>query len=213
MNFIAHLVLSPKEKNYLAGNMAADFLRGFGQKHLSEPIRTGVAMHQFVDRYTDTHSVVKKSKGRIKKHFHLLSGVLVDVFYDHFLAGHFDQIANISLEEFSTAVYGILEQKRTELPPRLQRFLPVMIRENVLCSYREMEGIQLALSRINRMIKIKISTELALAVLKHHYQSLERDFMVFFPCLISATEKYRASYDSFLLPEVFNYQDHEVSHG
>jgi acyl carrier protein phosphodiesterase len=46
-------------------------------------------MHHFVDKFTDTHFLVKTSRNKIESHFRLLSGVFVDVFYDHFLARDF----------------------------------------------------------------------------------------------------------------------------
>ena len=105
MNFLAHLVLSPKETDFITGSLAADFLRGSNRKLISESVQNGISMHQFVDKFTDTHLIVKTSKDRIKSHFRLLSGVFVDVFYDHFLAKDFEHIANISLEEFCKYIY------------------------------------------------------------------------------------------------------------
>ncbi len=200
MNFLAHLVLSPKETNFISGNLAADFLRGSDRKLISESVQSGISMHQFVDQFTDTHALVKMSKDRIKKHFHLLSGVLVDVFYDHFLAKDFEQIATVSLEDFCEYIYDILEKNIAELPPRLQQFVPIMIRENTLYSYRKLEGIQVALTRINHRIKKKISVELAMATLRDLYEFIENDFRKFFPCLIDVTESYRKDYSTFLLP-------------
>jgi acyl carrier protein phosphodiesterase len=200
MNFLAHLVLSPKETNFISGNLAADFLRGSDRKLISERVQSGISMHQFVDQFTDTHALVKTSKDRIKKHFHLLSGVLVDVFYDHFLAKDFEQIATVSLEDFCEYIYDILEKNIAELPPRLQQFVPIMIRENTLYSYRKLEGIQVALTRINHRIKKKISVELAMATLKDLYEFIENDFRKFFPCLIDVTKSYRKDYSTFLLP-------------
>jgi len=199
MNFIAHLVLSPKENHFLAGNMAADFLKGFSQKCIADSIRKGIAMHQFVDQFTDSHPIVKQSKDRIKEPFRLLSGVLIDVFYDHFLARNFHKISNMPLLEFCEYIYETLEKNIAELPPRLQRFLPIMVRENILFSYREIPGIQLALVRINRRIKIKIDADLAITALKIHYDALEDDLMSYFPCAVAATERYRNRYDSFLI--------------
>jgi len=198
MNFLAHLVLSPKEKNFILGNLAADFLRGSEKKLISKSVRSGIRMHQFVDRFTDTHVLVKASKGRLKNHFRLLSGVLIDVFYDHFLAKDFEQIANISLEEFCKYIYETLENNTAALPPRLQRFVPIMVRDNVLFSYRELGGIQAALTRINLRIKKKISVELAMASLSDLYGFIENDFRQFFPDLIDATESYRKDYNTFL---------------
>ena len=204
MNFLAHLVLSPNQTDFISGNIAADFLRGADRELISERVRNGISMHQFVDKFTDTHLLVKTSKNRITSHFRLLSGVFVDVFYDHFLAKDFEHIANISLEEFCEHIYETLEKNVNGLPPRLQQFIPIMISENILFSYRELEGIQTALLRINRRVSKKFSVRLAMVNFKNIYKSLEKDFWKFFPYLIDATESYRKDYNSFLLSSLLN---------
>jgi len=198
MNFLAHLVLSPKETDLISGNLAADFLIGCDINLISKGVQSGIAMHKFVDQFTDSHALVKASKARIKGRFRLLSGVLVDVFYDHFLAKYFEQIANLSLEEFCEYIYETLAKNIAELPPGLQEFIPIMIRDNILFSYRNLEGVQTALNRINRRIKRKFSVELAMRTLSDIYGSMENDFRKFFPCLIEATERYRKNYQTFL---------------
>ena len=110
MNFLAHLVLSPKETDFISGNIAADFLKGSDRKFISKGVQNGILMHRFVDHFTDTHILVRTSKDRVKNYFRLLSGVLIDVFYDHFLAKDFELIANISLEEFCEYIYETLEK-------------------------------------------------------------------------------------------------------
>ena len=75
-----------------------------------------------------------------------------------------------------------------------------MIGENTLLSYRQLDGIQTALTRINYRIKKKFSVELAMAILKDLYEFIENDFRKFFPCLIEVTESYRKGYSTFLLP-------------
>lgn len=200
MNFLAHLVLSPKETDFISGNIAADFLKGSDRKFVSIGVQSGILMHQFVDQFTDTHAFVKTSKERVKKHFRLLSGVLIDVFYDHFLAKDFEHIANVSLEAFCEYIYETLEKNMSELPPRLRKFVPVMIRENILFSYRGLAGIQTALTRINLRVTRKFSVGLAMAILKDMYDFLENDFRKYFPCLIDVTKSYRKNYGTFLLP-------------
>lgn len=200
MNFLAHLILSPKETDFISGNIAADFLKGPDRKFVSKGVQSGISMHRFVDQFTDTHVLVKTSKDRVKNHFRLLSGVLIDVFYDHFLAKDFELIANISLEEFCEYIYETLEKNISELPPKLQQFVPVMIRENILLSYRRLAGIQTALTRINLRVTKKFSVGLAMAILNDMYDFLENDFRQYFPCLINVTESYRRNYETFLLP-------------
>jgi acyl carrier protein phosphodiesterase len=204
MNFLAHLVLSPKETDFISGNIAADFLKGSDRKFVSKGVQSGILMHRFVDQFTDTHVLVKTSKDRVKKHFRLLSGVLIDVFYDHFLAKDFELIASISLEEFCEYIYETLEKNISELPPKLQQFVPVMIRENILFSYRRLAGIQTALTRINLRVTKKFSVGLAMAILNDMYDFLENDFRQYFPFLINVTESYRKNYGTFLLPALIN---------
>ena len=179
MNILAHLVLSPKETGFIAGNLAADFLKGPDRKHISKRVLNGILMHQFVDKFTDTHVWVKTSKNKIKRRFHLLSGVFVDVFYDHFLAKDFENIANISLEEFCEYIYETLEKNMYLLPPRLKHLIPILIRENILFSYRKLEGVQRALTRINYRITRKFSVRSAIANFQNVYESLENDFKNF----------------------------------
>ena len=200
MNFLAHLVLSPKQTDFISGNIAADFLKGSDRKFVSKGVQSGILMHRFVDQFTDTHALVKKSKDRVKKHVRLFSGVLVDVFYDHFLAKDFEHVASISLEEFSEYIYETLEKNISELPPKLQQFVPVMIRENILLSYRKLAGVQTALTRINMRVTKKFSVGLAMAILNDLYEILENDFRQYFPCVINVTESYRKNYGTFLLP-------------
>ena len=210
MNFLAHLVLSPKETDFISGNIAADFLRGSDRKFVSKSVQSGISMHQFVDQFTDNHLLVKTSKDRVKNHFRLLSGVLIDVFYDHFLAKDFDLIANIPLEEFCEYIYETLEKNTSELPPKLQQFVPVMIRENILFSYRRLAGIQTALTRINLRVTKKFSVGLAMAILNDMYDFLENDFRQYFPCLINVTESYRKNYETFLLPGLIEKEEWET---
>jgi len=200
MNLLAHLVLSPKETEFISGNIAADFLKGADRNLISKGVQSGISMHRFVDQFTDTHVLVKMSKDRVKKHFRLLSGVLIDIFYDHFLARDFELIANMPLEAFCEYIYETLEKNISELPPRLQRFVPVMIQENTLYSYRKLSGIQTALARINLRITKKFSVRLAMAILDDMYDFLKNDFRQYFPCVISVTESYRKDYGTFLLP-------------
>jgi acyl carrier protein phosphodiesterase len=200
MNFLAHLVLSPKETDYITGNIAADFLKGSDRKFVSKGFQSGISMHRFVDKFTDTHVLVKTSKDRLKNQFRLLSGVFIDVFYDHFLAKDFESIANISLEEFCEYIYETLEKNLSRLPLRLQQFVPVIIRENIFFSYRKLAGVRTALTRINLRVTRKFSVELVMAVLNDMYDVFENDFRQYFPCLISATESYRKKFRSFLLP-------------
>jgi acyl carrier protein phosphodiesterase len=86
MNYLAHLYLAGDSPESILGNLIGDFLKGTTVDSYSESIRKGIQLHKQVDRYTDLHDIVRKSKQLISPVNKRYAGIIVDVFYDHFLA-------------------------------------------------------------------------------------------------------------------------------
>jgi len=86
MNFLAHIYLSFDDDEITIGNFIADSIRGNKYKHLPERVQKGIFLHREIDTYTDAHSIVRKSTKRLHKNYSHYSGIIVDIFYDHYLA-------------------------------------------------------------------------------------------------------------------------------
>jgi acyl carrier protein phosphodiesterase len=86
VNFLAHLVLSPGGEKIMAGNFFADRVRGSSWKSLEADYAQGVLLHRRIDHFTDQHPLIREAKQLIDARFGLFRGVLLDVFWDHFLA-------------------------------------------------------------------------------------------------------------------------------
>lgn len=86
MNYLAHLYLAEDSAESILGNLLRDFLKGWNADSYCEVIQKGIQLHKKVDRYTDTHFIVHQSKTLISSQNKRYSGIIVDVFYDHFLA-------------------------------------------------------------------------------------------------------------------------------
>ncbi|MEJ0028951.1 MAG: hypothetical protein WDO15_00545 [Bacteroidota bacterium] len=87
MNFLAHLSLSDNEPKLMLGNFMGDFVKGRNLASKFEPlIVSGIELHRAIDHFTDTHKVVQQSKKRLDGKYGHYSGVIVDVFFDHFLS-------------------------------------------------------------------------------------------------------------------------------
>ncbi|AFY78402.1 MAG: DUF479 domain-containing protein [Hydrococcus sp. C42_A2020_068] len=194
MNYLAHLFLAEDTPESRIGNLLGDFVKGSLERyktHYSESILKGIETHRRVDFFTDTHYFYKESKQRLSKIHRHFSGVIIDIFYDHFLAKNWSQFSKESLEEFADKIYKILEKNRNILPERLQRNLPVMISENWLVLYKKIEGIDLACQRLSRRIKRANSLALAQDELLKNYDEIELDFLSFFPEIINYVETNR----------------------
>jgi acyl carrier protein phosphodiesterase len=48
-------------------------------------IQNGITLHRAIDTFTDAHPVFREST-KVTFRYHHYAGVIVDVFYDHFLA-------------------------------------------------------------------------------------------------------------------------------
>lgn len=189
MNFLAHLYLADNTPYSIIGNLLADFLSGGIDNQYPEEIYRGVILHRRIDRFTDHHAVFRRSKQRLSNEYRLLKGIIIDIFYDHFLAKNWDEYSGASLEDFSEYVYGILSDHQAILPSKLQRILPYMISENWLVSYRDVGEIALVLKRMSRRLSGKNKLAESARELPAHYQLLENDFREFFEDLISYAEK------------------------
>lgn len=181
MNFLAHIFLSGKNEELIIGNFIADSVKG--KKYLNFPpdIQKGILLHRSIDFYTDTHPTVRKSTSRLFKNYSHYSSVIVDIFYDHFLASNWSRYSDTSLEIFIAEFYLLLQSNFSILPEPIQRFLPIMIEENWLLSYASLEGIQKILYQMNIRTKGRSKMDEAIKDLRENYEVFREDFNDFFP--------------------------------
>jgi len=180
MNFLAHIYLSFDNDEITIGNFIADSIRANKYKHLPITIQKGILLHREIDTFTDAHPIVRKSTKRLHKNYGHYSGVIVDIFYDHFLAKNWSSYSNIPLEEYVENFYDLLEDNYTVLPKGTQRMMPYMIADNWLYNYSKLAGISKVLDGVNRRTNNKSKMNFAILDLKEHYVAFEKEFTAFF---------------------------------
>jgi acyl carrier protein phosphodiesterase len=184
MNYLAHLYLAEDSPESLLGNLLGDFVKGRGIELYSDEIKKGIKFHQKVDVYTDSHPIFRESKRLISPENRRYAGLLIDVFYDHFLAKNWLDFSLLTLKEFVLKVYGILQAHESILPEKLKCVLPHIIQRNLLMSYAEISGIDAALKRLSLRVKRENNIGSASQELINNYKQLELNFNQFFPELI-----------------------------
>ena len=190
MNFLAHLFLSDT-KNCMLGNFLGDFVKGLICKiPYDGEIKHGIILHREIDAFIDSHPVARRSMKRIDRKYALYSGILVDIFYDHFLAKYFDKFSNISLEDFADNAYKVLEENDDKVPENAKFVIPRMKAHNWLVKYRDLETIKVALKRLSQRIKHKNPLAKGFKFLTKHYDEFKSDFFEFFPTVIDFVKKF-----------------------
>ena len=181
MNFLAHIYLSGHDQQLMIGNFIADFVKGNKKDAYPVRIKQGIELHRAIDDFTDHHEVTGKSKDRLRASYGKYSGVITDLYYDHFLAAGFSNYHNISLLDFSKRTYDVLNQHWDVLPEGVQYFLPFMIERNWLLNYATLEGIGRALTGLSKRVSFENKMDQSVNDLIEKYGDFKNDFNEFFP--------------------------------
>lgn len=168
----------------------ADGIRGKQFENFPKEIQKGIILHRAIDTFTDAHPVFRESTKRLHERYHHYAGVIVDIFYDHFLAKNWTKYSNDNLEEYINLFYQSLHTNIDFLTERTKGMMPYMINQNWLLSYRTIDGISQILTQMDRRTKNESKMRFASEELKTFYTEFEEEFSLFFEDLrLHAQEK------------------------
>lgn len=196
MNYLSHLFLSFDDDFIAIGNFMADFVKG--KKYLDYPkgIQHGILIHREIDSYADSHPIFLDGKRRLSSDYRHYAGVIMDVYYDHFLAKNWSQYSNEELKSFSTRHYDLLKTHHDILPERCSYLLNYMEAGDWLYNYQFLEGIQFALSGMARRTSFESGMEKAVENLTQDYTLYENEFQLFFEDILSHIHNFTAQITS-----------------
>lgn len=162
-----------------------DFVKGpingaLHQRYGSE-VMHAIVLHRKIDSFTDAHPIVRASRDRISRERRRYAGVMIDLFFDHFLAKNWEQFHHQRLDQFTRHFYSILSRRHAELPERLQRVAHSMAHHDWLGSYAEVESVAIALNRMSQRLRRENRLFDAADELLANYTEFENDFYSFIP--------------------------------
>ncbi|MFN7929471.1 MAG: ACP phosphodiesterase [Blastocatellia bacterium] len=188
MNYLAHAFLAGDSPQALVGALLGDFVKGAAKNNYAPLIQRNIELHRRIDAYTDAHPIVRAAKPLIASERRRFAGILLDIFYDHYLAKHWARFSPVALPTFTQQVYAALHAHHALLPERLQKMLPYMQSEDWLASYAQIAWIEVTLARVARRLRPGNALASGSAELQQHYTRFETDFLTFFPDLILLVE-------------------------
>ncbi|MCB0820448.1 MAG: DUF479 domain-containing protein [Bacteroidetes bacterium] len=184
MNYLAHLYLSGNDTGLIIGNFIADAVKGKQIEDFPEDVIKGIKLHRQIDMFTDSHPVLERGKEALRPKFRKYSGVVMDVFGDHFLAKNWSDYSKTDLPEFAENMYQILHQHKQVFPEKSRYTLHYMSMQDWLSNYRHIEGIKRSLGGLARRAKFHSGMENAHKELERHYLFFQSIFHEFLPDLI-----------------------------
>lgn len=193
LNFLAHLYLAEPGPYGLLGSLMGDFVKGPLAGRYPPPLARSLLQHRRVDTFTDAHPIVRASRARIGAGYRRFAGILVDVFYDHFLARDWASWCSEPLPAFTGRVYALLHTHRDMLPSRLGAIAPHMARSDWLGSYAQVEAVEYTIDRLGNRLKRGNALRGGGDELQRQYAQLEQDFRAYFPEVVAFCDGLRSA--------------------
>ena len=185
MNFLAHAWLAGPLAADRIGGMVGDFVKGRLDPlppGLAPELAAGVALHRRIDSYADRHPAFQRSRARVSAARRRVSGIMVDMFYDHFLALHWESFSDQPLAAFTAALYRELAASADALPAAFGPVFARMAADDWLAGYRDAARVAAALDRM-AIHRLRSPNPLAGAgeELAGDYAGFKTDFLAFLP--------------------------------
>jgi acyl carrier protein phosphodiesterase len=190
MNFLAHFLLSYPSQPLVTGNFLADFIKGKKYLNYPEEVQKGIIMHRKIDTFTDAHPIVKQSTARIRSEQGKFSPVVIDMFYDHFLAAQWQSFhPKADLAKFAEEIYALLDADYNLFPDKVKAFYPYMKNGNWLLRYATVQGVCTSLKGLYKRTGGISNMDKAEETLVAHYEAIKADFNAYFPLLQAYTQQ------------------------
>jgi acyl carrier protein phosphodiesterase len=195
VNFLAHFHLAQRTDASQVGALLGDFVRGTPESlsaHYPPDLIKGIMLHRSIDQFTDHHPEFLRIKKLLSPTRRRFAGIVIDIYFDHFLTLHWDSFSEVPLVEFIEGRYQLLESHPSWLTPELQEIVPRMRHENWLATYQNEKGLALTFERISRRRTWLAPIIEAEKDLFKQYDLFENAFHRFYPEAITFAQK-RAS--------------------
>jgi len=191
MNYLAHVYLSGSDKDLIIGNFIADHVKGKAYLDYPETIQKGILLHRKIDDFTDHHPLFKKNVTLLFPQFRHYSRVIVDMFFDHFLAAQWELYHPDPLEDFSRQFYLLMQEYSGSLPDKTKKILPILSKYNWFVAYQSLKGLEDILFQMSQRTRFPSKMSLAVVELEKNYSKIALDFNTFFTELINFVQSER----------------------
>lgn len=184
MNFLAHVFLSEHDFELALGNLIADQIKGKGFDQFSPKVKAGILLHRKIDDYTDHHPAFRSCVKKLFPRYRHYSRVLVDMFFDHFLAKNWQQYHNQKLTDFTTRFYYFLLKKEYSIPDHCNQFISHLVKYKWFESYQTIEGLKKILTQMESRTQFESNLSKGCEDLVNDYFFYESHFSYFLPNII-----------------------------
>lgn len=190
MNFLGHLYFSNNDLDLMYANLQGDYVKGKDLSEYTTIVQKGVTLHRAIDHFIDTHPAVKELLHELYPHLPKISGVAVDLYFDHLLARDWHMFHSKPLREFINEFYNHEPVFQSGFTPDFKFMLDKMYEYDWLYQYQHLRGLSRASSGLSR----RISFENNLHQAPHVYTMLQPQVESAFSTFMESANQYFEDY-------------------
>ena len=188
MNFLAHIYLSNDNFSLAVGNLIADRVKGKYLTDFSPMIQKGIILHRKIDAFTDLHPLFKECVSLLFPIYRHYSRVIIDMYFDHFLASNWDKYHSKNLKDFLNEFYDALKIESENFPENIKNFSKTLIFYNWFDSYKTITGLELILTQMEQRTRFPSKLSASTKELKENYTYFHNRFSSFMEEVIDFTK-------------------------
>jgi len=188
MNFLAHVYLSEDNFSLAVGNLIADRVKGKDLTNFSPMIQKGILLHRKIDTFTDHHPLFKECVSILFSIYRHYSRVIIDIYFDHFLASNWDKYNSKNLKVFSNEFYDALKIESENFPENIKNFSRTLIFYNWFDSYKTITDLELILTQMAQRTRFPSKLSASKKQLKGNYTYFHNHFSSFMEEVIDFTK-------------------------
>lgn len=176
MNYLGHLYFSNNNPELMVANLFGDYVKGSNLERFPALVQNGIRLHRAIDNFIDTHPDVLALKRNLYEDLPKVSGIAVDLFFDHLLARNWSIYHDMTYTEFLERFYThqiISPEAYTE---DFMEFIKAMRIHNWLSHYPSSYGLMKSSEGVSRKLSFPNVLNKAAQVFEKHEAEITRCF-------------------------------------
>jgi acyl carrier protein phosphodiesterase len=163
----------------MLSNLFGDFVKGKDLSQFRPKTQEGITLHRAIDNYIDTHSAVVELLHVLYPKLPKVSGIAVDLFFDHLLAKNWEKFHPENLNIFLTSFYSNLNTENEEFTTEFKHIIHHLVKVNWISYYPQLDGLQKALNGVSSRISFANELKNGLPVFLENQSLIESTFEIY----------------------------------
>ena len=179
MNFLGHLYFSNNDPQLMIANLFGDFVKGRDLSKYPAHIQKGIILHREIDTYIDYHPVVLNLMHQLYESLPKISGIAVDLYFDHLLAVNWNKYHSTDFDDFIQAFYNTKIESIEYYSEDFLNMISKMKKMNWLHYYQFQEGLIKSCNGLSRRISFENKLNNAPTIFLSKQKEIEESFELF----------------------------------